>query len=45
MEERDRRRRGIRDSEPHELWEFRVEELAVEARVRVLVRSRGEVQA
>lgn len=45
MEDSDRRRRGMREPEPHELWELSVLELAVEARVLVVPeRRRGEVR-
>ena len=47
IDDSDLRRRGMRESEPHELWELRVVELAVDERVRaaVGVRSRGELRA
>lgn len=43
MEESDLRRRGIRESESHELWELSVVELAEETSV-LEVRRRGEVR-
>lgn len=47
MEDNDRRKRGIRDSEPQELWEFSVVELAVDESVLAMVgvRCRGDVRA
>lgn len=43
MEESDLRRRGIRETESHELWELSVVELAEETSV-LEVRRRGEVR-